>query len=70
MHVEKDICDILIGILWNVLGKTKDGIKVRLNMVDMNIRHNLLPKHKDNEQIFLHLAPLFLDPRKRAFVVV
>ncbi|CAM8928793.1 unnamed protein product [Rhodiola kirilowii] len=44
MHVEKNICDNVIGTLLNVPWKMKDGIKVRLDMVDMNIRTQLAPK--------------------------
>ncbi|CAM8913860.1 unnamed protein product [Rhodiola kirilowii] len=41
MHVEKNICDSLIGTLLNIPGKTKDGVKARLDMLDMNIRTKL-----------------------------
>lgn len=41
MHIEKNICDSLVGTLLNILGKTKDGIKTRLDMVEMGIRTEL-----------------------------
>ncbi|CAM8947720.1 unnamed protein product [Rhodiola kirilowii] len=44
MHVEKNICDSLIGNLLNIPGKTKDGLKARLDMLDMNIRTKLAPQ--------------------------
>ncbi|CAM8957154.1 unnamed protein product [Rhodiola kirilowii] len=44
MHVEKNICDSLIGTLLNIPGKTKDGLKARLDMLDMNIRTKLAPQ--------------------------
>ncbi|CAM9000586.1 unnamed protein product [Rhodiola kirilowii] len=44
MHVEKNICDSLIGTLLNIPGKTKDGLKARLDMFDMNIRTKLAPQ--------------------------
>ncbi|CAM8925911.1 unnamed protein product [Rhodiola kirilowii] len=44
MHVEKNICYSLIGTLLNVPGKTKDGVKARLDMLDMNIRTKLVPE--------------------------
>ncbi|CAM8966364.1 unnamed protein product [Rhodiola kirilowii] len=44
MHVEKNICDSLIGTLLNIPGKTKDGVKARLDMLDMNIRTKLAPE--------------------------
>ncbi|CAM8913799.1 unnamed protein product [Rhodiola kirilowii] len=44
MHVEKNICDRLIGTLLNVPGKTKAGVKARLDMLEMNIRTKLAPE--------------------------
>ncbi|CAM8925426.1 unnamed protein product [Rhodiola kirilowii] len=44
MHVEKNICDNLIGTLLNILRKTKDGLKARLDMLDMNICTKLAPQ--------------------------
>ncbi|KAJ8771877.1 hypothetical protein K2173_027054 [Erythroxylum novogranatense] len=37
MHIEKNICDNILGTLMNVEGKTKDTIKDRLDLEDMNI---------------------------------
>ena len=44
MHVEKNICDSIIGTLLNIQGKTKDGIKARKDMVEMGIREQLAPQ--------------------------
>ncbi|CAM8917175.1 unnamed protein product [Rhodiola kirilowii] len=44
MHVEKNICDSLIDTLLNIPRKTKDGVKARLNMLEMNIRTKLAPE--------------------------
>ena len=41
MHVEKNVCDSLIGTLLNIKGKTKDGLKFRQDLVDMRIREQL-----------------------------
>jgi len=35
------MCDSLIGTLLNIKGKTKDGIKCRQDLVEMDIRHQL-----------------------------
>jgi hypothetical protein len=43
MHIEKNVCDALIGTLLNVPGKTKDGVAARLDMVAMGIRTGLKP---------------------------
>ena len=37
MHVEKYVCDSLIGTLLNIKGKKKDGFKCRQDLVDMGI---------------------------------
>ena len=38
MHVEKNVCDSLIGTLLNIKGKTKDCLKCRQDLVNMGIR--------------------------------
>ena len=37
MHVEKNVCDNIIGTLLNIKGKTKDGIKSRTDLMEMGI---------------------------------
>ena len=41
MHVEKNVCDNIVGILLNINGKIKDTNKARLDLADMNIRKEL-----------------------------
>ncbi|XP_062010496.1 uncharacterized protein LOC133726869 [Rosa rugosa] len=43
MHIEKNVCDSLIGTLLNIPGKTKDGVKTQLDLVEMGIRLGLRP---------------------------
>src|SRR6266542_1354809 len=43
MHVEKNVCDSVLGLLLNMKDKTKDGVNARLDMVDMRIRLELHP---------------------------
>jgi len=38
MHVKKNVCDSLIGTLFNIKGKTKDGLKCCQYLVDIGIR--------------------------------
>ena len=38
MHCEKNVCDSVIGTLLNIKGKTKDGVKARLDLAEMGIR--------------------------------
>ncbi|CAM8884970.1 unnamed protein product [Rhodiola kirilowii] len=44
MHVEKNICESLLGTLLNIPGKTNDGVNARLDMLEMNIRTKLAPE--------------------------
>ncbi|XP_074376647.1 uncharacterized protein LOC141718165 [Apium graveolens] len=43
-HIEKNICESLLGTLLKISGKTKDRETVRLDMADMGIRTELRPK--------------------------
>src|SRR5262249_40947734 len=70
MHIEKNIYDSLLGTLLNILGKTKDGLNARLNMVEMGIRTKLAPTHLKNG-IFLPAACFTFSKReKRQFCKV
>ncbi|XP_059664327.1 uncharacterized protein LOC132310119 [Cornus florida] len=41
MHIEKNICDYILGTLMNIEGKTKDTMKSRLDLQLMGIRKEL-----------------------------
>jgi len=43
MHVEKNVCDSLIGTLFNINEKMKDGLNACLDLIEMNIRSELAP---------------------------
>jgi hypothetical protein len=48
MHLEKNVFESTIGVLPDISGKTKDGLKARTNLVNLGIRHDLHPtKPKD-----------------------
>ncbi|XP_074358028.1 uncharacterized protein LOC141697518 [Apium graveolens] len=44
MHVEKNVCDSLIGTLLNMKSKSKDSEASRLDMIDMGVRADLAPQ--------------------------
>ncbi|XP_074323383.1 uncharacterized protein LOC141660306 [Apium graveolens] len=44
MHIEKNICESLLGTLLNIPGKTKDRESVCIDMAGMGIRTGLRPK--------------------------
>lgn len=49
MHVEKNVCDSLIGTLLNMRYKSKDSEASRLDMIDMGVRTNLAPEKGKNK---------------------
>ena len=50
MHIEKKICEALIGTLLNISGKTKDREFVRLDMAKMGIRTELRSKNPGKKE--------------------
>ena len=44
MHIEKNVCESIIGTFLNVPGKTKDGVKSRLDLLEMGLRSELAPR--------------------------
>ncbi|XP_058009289.1 uncharacterized protein LOC131183161 [Hevea brasiliensis] len=51
MHIEKNICDNILGTIMNIKGKTKDGIKTRLDLQALNIRPELHPVQQGNKVV-------------------
>ncbi|XP_073279526.1 uncharacterized protein [Primulina huaijiensis] len=49
MHIEKNVCESLIGTLLDVPGKTKDGIAARLDLLEMNLRTELAPRIEEKK---------------------
>ncbi|XP_056698499.1 uncharacterized protein [Spinacia oleracea] len=47
MHIEKNVCEAILGTLLNMDKKSKDGIKVRRDMQHLKIRPHLWPKLKE-----------------------
>ncbi|KAM5578459.1 hypothetical protein ABKV19_008659, partial [Rosa sericea] len=66
MHIEKNVCDSLIGTLLNIPGKTKDGLKTRLDLVELGIRCGLHPNLDGPKKKRLPLASwnLTLDEKR------
>ncbi|KAH0724885.1 hypothetical protein KY284_000750 [Solanum tuberosum] len=48
MHIEKNICESILGTLLNIDRKTKDTEKAREDLKDMNIRKELWLQHDDS----------------------
>ena len=61
MHIEKNVCDSLLGNLLNTSGKTKDGIGTRLDLMEMGVLKELAPKIGEKRT---YLPPAFyIDQR-------
>ena len=52
MHVEKNVCDSVIGTLFSIQGKTKDGLNTCQDLVEMGVRVSLHPR-SDGKKIYL-----------------
>ena len=51
MHTEKNWLDSIMGTLLNIIGKTKDTDKARLDLEDMGIRHSLHLRMMNNGKV-------------------
>ncbi|KAI5312716.1 hypothetical protein L3X38_041890 [Prunus dulcis] len=45
MHIEKNVCDSIIGKLLEIPGKHKDGIAARFDLLNMGVKINLQPEY-------------------------
>ena len=43
MHLEKNVLESTIGVLLDIKTKTKDGLKSRMDLVNLGIRHDIHP---------------------------
>ena len=67
MHIEKNICDNILGTIMNIKGKTKDAIKTCLDLERMGLRSSL---HllKDGDELKIPPVPYTLSlPKKPSF---
>ncbi|XP_073098878.1 uncharacterized protein [Elaeis guineensis] len=68
IHIEKNICDNILGTLLNLEGKTKDTIKARLDLEDTKIRKELhLVKRNDGSYIILLTCYTMSNTKKKSF---
>lgn len=65
MHIEKNVCDSIVGTLMNLDGKTKDHIKARLDLQEMGIRPELHPKVQDRNKVYLPPACYSMDKNEK-----
>ena len=56
MHVEKNVCESILGTLLKIKGKTKDGYKARLDMQDIQPDSEIEPGKRGDDKWWLKLA--------------
>ena len=67
MHVEKNICESILGTLLDLAGKSKDSEKARLDMEELGMRkdqHHLVK----NDKYTLPAALYSLDPADKTYL--
>lgn len=64
MHIEKNICDIILGTIMNIKGKTKDTANSRLDMKELGIMSKLHPIH-NGDKVELPHAPCTLSKNQK-----
>ena len=50
MHIEKNVCENIVGTILNVDRKSKDNLQSRLDLVQMGIRPDLHPNPLPNRK--------------------
>ena len=58
MHIEKNVCDSVIGTLLGIKDKTKDNVNSCLDMKEMDIRFDLHPKFIDGKKKIVHTSSM------------
>lgn len=51
MHIENNVFDIIIGTLLNIKGKTKDNLKIHLDLQALDIKSQLHPIERGNKVV-------------------
>jgi hypothetical protein len=67
MHVTKGVFESIIGLLLDILGKTKDGLNVHKDLQFLGIREELHPQERPSGKVYLPPASYTLtNEEKRA----
>ena len=64
MHIERNMSDIILSTVMSIVGKTKDTMKSRYDLVDLGIRQGLHPI-EDGDNILLPVAGYALSPQEK-----
>jgi hypothetical protein len=63
MHIDKNMCESIIGTLLNIPGKTKDSVAARKDLIEKGVRKGLAPRQ--GKKKFIYLLPLLHCQRRR-----
>ena len=66
MHVEKNVCESILGTLLKIKGKTKDGYKARLDMQDIRPDSEIEPEKRGDDKWWLKLAMYNFTKQERS----
>jgi len=65
MHIEKNICENIVGTMLSIEGKNKDTDKARMDLEDMGIRKQLHLQKRDDGSFVKPIAMYTLSPKER-----
>ncbi|CAH9103451.1 unnamed protein product [Cuscuta europaea] len=65
MHIEKNVCENILGTLLNIEGKSKDNLNARLDLEEMNIRKSLHLKRCIDGTMKIPPAPYTLSSKQK-----
>ena len=68
MHIEKNVCESIIGTLLNIQGKTKDGLNTRLDLMEMGLRSELAPRFEQKRTYLPRACYTLSRIEKKIFV--
>ena len=70
MHIEKNTCESLIATILNIIGKTKDTLKARLDLKDLGIKKELQLRGDGDSCEMPHARyTLSTEKKRRPFVI-
>ena len=64
MHIEKNVCDNVLGTVMNIKAKTKDTLNGRYDLVSLGIRPELHPI-KDQNKVFIPMTHYVLSNNEK-----
>ena len=70
MHVEKNVCDSVVGTLLNIQGKMKDGLNTHQDLAEMGIRSQLHPRSDGKKNILVSSLSYFVQKGEDQFLSV